>query len=91
MKEKRDFLVNTLDPPKIGEIRRGWEIYRKDSQNKYQYARCAECKEPRWTILRRGEVQHPLCSKCANRKSRLGRRFPNGYQKVRTAASTSAV
>lgn len=62
------------DVPKFGEIRKGWQVHRSDSLNKYIWLGCVDCGKGRWVQLRGGQPKTQRCPICAGRQINLGKR-----------------
>jgi hypothetical protein len=53
-----------MNEPKLGEIRKAWEIERK-GYHKFIWHACVDCGKERWVQLKNGQPQRTHCQKCS--------------------------
>ena len=64
--------VSLLEPaktePQIGEIRRGWQIGRRDNQfSLFIWHSCLDCRKQRWVRFIKGKPVSLRCQVCSNK------------------------
>lgn len=55
--------------PKIGEIKKGYELAFQDKYRKYIWHTCEVCGRQKWIQLRKGKPVHSRCQSCAAKLS----------------------
>lgn len=64
--------------PQIGEVKGARELGNPYLTEKYMWWPCPICDEPRWILMRHGELAYPRCRRCANKElSKRPRRWKN--------------
>jgi NAD-dependent SIR2 family protein deacetylase len=58
-------VTTAIESPKIGDIRKGFEIGMKDKGHNYIFHACADCHKEGWVPYRNDKLKSERCHKCA--------------------------
>ena len=67
--------------PLLGEIKKGKDINKKPSTNKFIWQACPDCGKERWVCLKNGEPKSKRCVSCAKKKDPRRFSFQNNHWK----------